>query len=124
MLKVLNIVERKLAQDIKSTSRVERTSVIDIDDGQPASYMPYVNAVLYTGASSAGKDLPQKDRWILNPRSNCYVTNTRGANWIPLKRGRMLDVVCAGGVYTQVKEWGTTTINAKTLTGEGKMKLT
>jgi hypothetical protein len=62
MLKVLNIVERKLAQDIKSTSRVERTLVINIDNGQLASYMPHVNAVLYTGASSAGKDLPQKDR--------------------------------------------------------------
>jgi hypothetical protein len=98
--------------------------VISIDDGQEAGVMPYVNAVLQTAAATGVVDPPLLTKWILDPGSNCHVTNTRGTEWISTKRGGPSDVVYAGGALAQVEEWGETTIQVKTPTGEGQMKLT
>jgi hypothetical protein len=86
--------------------------------------MPHVNAVLQTAAAAGVVSPPLLTRWILDPGSNCHVTNTRGPDWITTKRGGPSDCVYAGGVLAQVEEWGETYIRVKTPTGEGKMKLT
>jgi hypothetical protein len=95
-----------------------------MDDGQPAGDTSHVNAVLQTAAATEMSAPPLLTRWILDPGSNCHVTNTRGADWITTKRGGSSDCVYAGGVLAQVEEWGETYIRVKTPTGEGQMKLT
>ncbi|KAI1562171.1 hypothetical protein PtrEW13061_012143, partial [Pyrenophora tritici-repentis] len=85
---------------------------------------PHVNAVLQTAVATGLLAPPLLTRWILDLGSNCHVTNTKGADWILTKKGEPLDCVYAGGALTQVEEWGETTIQVKTPTGEGHMKLT
>jgi hypothetical protein len=92
--------------------------------GQEAGDMPHVNAVLQTAAATGMVSPPLLTRWILDPGSNCHVTNTRGADWILTKTGSSSDCVYAGGVPAQVEEWGETYICVKTPTGEMQMKLT
>ena len=48
----------------------------------------------------------------------------RAVDWITTKKGGISDVVYAGGVLVQVEEWGEMTIQVKTPTGQGQMKLT
>jgi hypothetical protein len=55
--------------------------------------MPHVNAVLQTAAATGVVDPPLLTRWILDPGSNCHVTNTRGTDWISTKKGGPSDVV-------------------------------
>jgi hypothetical protein len=118
----LRAVERTLKK--KPQAEVQSSSVISMDDGQEAGVMPHVNAVLQTAAATGLSAPPLLTRWILDPGSNCHVTNTRGPDWITTKKGGPSDCVYAGGVLAQVEEWGETYIRVKTPTGEGQMKLT
>jgi hypothetical protein len=118
----LRAVERTLKT--KPQAEVQSSTVISMDDGQEAGVMPHVNAVLQTAAATGVVSPPLLTRWILNPGSNCHVMNTRGTDWILTKKGGPSDCVYAGGVLAQVEEWGETTIQVKTPTGEGQMKLT
>lgn len=72
--------------------------MISMDDGQAAGDMPHVNAVLQAAAATGVVNPPLLTRWILDPGSNCHVTNTRGADWISTKKGGPSDCVYAGGV--------------------------
>ena len=90
-----------------------------MDDGQPASDFSHVNAVLQTAAASELSAPPLLTRWILDPGSNCHVTNTKGQNWITTKKGRPTDTVYAGGTLVQIEEWGEMTIQIRSLIGEG-----
>ncbi|KAF1930459.1 uncharacterized protein M421DRAFT_3521 [Didymella exigua CBS 183.55] len=67
---------------------------------------------------------PLLTRWILDPGSNCHVTNTRGLNWTTIKKGEPADYFYAGGVLAQIEEWGEVVLSVKTLTGQSQMKLT
>ncbi|KAF7450496.1 hypothetical protein A1F99_051120 [Pyrenophora tritici-repentis] len=120
----LRATERGLKKKTKPQAEVQSSSMISMDDGQPARNKPHVNAVLQTAAATGLSAPPLLTRWILDPGSNCHVTNTKGADWILTKKGEPLDCVYAGGALTQVEEWGETTIQVKTPTGEGQMKLT
>jgi hypothetical protein len=122
MANALRAVERGLRK--KPKAEVQNTSTISMDDGQPARDRPHVNAVLQTAAATGLSTPPLLTRWILDPGSNCHVTNTRGADWTTTQKGGSSDVVYAGGVLAQVEEWGETYIRVKTPTGEGQMKLT
>jgi hypothetical protein len=124
MANALRATERGLKKKTKPQAEVHSLSVISMDDGQPARDKPHVNAVLQTAAATGLLAPPLLTRWILDPGSNCHVTNTKGADWISTKRGGPSDYVYAGGVLAQVEEWGETTIQVKTPTGEGQMKLT
>jgi hypothetical protein len=117
----LRAVERKLKT--KPQAELQSSSVISMDDGRKAGVMPHVNAVLQTAAATGLSAPPLLTRWILDPGSNCHVTNTRGTDWISTKKGGPSDCVYAGGVLAQVEEWGETYIRVKTPTGEGQMKL-
>jgi hypothetical protein len=90
----------------------------------PASEVSLVNAVLQTATVTGLSASPLLTRWILDPGSNCHVTNTKGPQWNTSKRGGPTDVVYAEGALVQVQEWGKTVIQVKTPTGEGQMKLT
>jgi hypothetical protein len=103
---------------------VQSTSMISMDDGQPAYDRPHVNAVLQAAAATELSAPPLLTRWILDPGSNCDVTNTRAADWIMVQKGGTSDVVYAGGVLAHVEECGEMTIQVKTPTGDGQMKLT
>jgi hypothetical protein len=72
--------------------------MISMDDGKPAHDTPHVNAVLQTAAATGLSAPPLLTRWILDPGSNCHVTNTRAADWITTQKGGTSDVVYAGGV--------------------------
>ncbi|PWO19715.1 hypothetical protein PtrARCrB10_11782 [Pyrenophora tritici-repentis] len=124
MANALRATEQGLRKKIKPQAEFQSSSMISMDDGQPARDKPHVNAVLQTAAATGLLAPPLLTRWILDPGSNCHVTNTKGADWILTKRGRPSDCVYAGGALTQVEEWGETTIQVKTPTGEGQMKLT
>ena len=117
----LRAVEKNLR---KKQAEIQSTPMISMDDGQPAHDRPHVNAVLQTAAATGLSATPLLTRWILDLGSNCHVTNTRVADWITTQKGGTSDVVYAGGVLAQVEEWGEMTIQVKTPTGEGKMKLT
>jgi hypothetical protein len=95
-----------------------------MDDRQPAGDSPHVNAVLQTVVATELSAPPLLTRWILDPGSNCYVTNRKDSSWNTTKKGVSSDVVYAGGALAQVEEWGETTVQVKTPTGEGQMKLT
>ena len=94
----LRAVEKSLKKDSKQKANVQRASVIDMDDGQPSSDASHVNAVLQTAAATGLSAPPLLMRWILDPGSNCHVTNTRGTDWISTKKGGPSDFVYAGGV--------------------------
>jgi hypothetical protein len=119
MTNALRSVERGLKK--KPKAEIQNTSTISMDNGQPASDRPHVNAVLQTAAATGLSAPPLLTRWILDPDSNCHVTNTRGADWTTTQKGGSSDVVYAGGVLAQVEEWGETTIQVKTPTGEGQI---
>jgi hypothetical protein len=119
MANALRAVERALSKNMKPRVEIQMTSVINMDDEQPARDRPHVNAVPQMAAATGVSAPPLLTRWILNPGSNCHVTNTRGADWISTKRGGPSDWVYAGGVLAQVEEWGGTSIRVKTPTGEG-----
>ena len=118
----LRAVEQELRKH--KIAEVKSASVISMDNGMAAGDMPHVNAVLQIAAATGVGKPPLLTRWILDPGSNCHVTNTRGTNWILTKKGGPSDCVYAGGVLAQVEEWGEMTIRVKTPTGEGQMKLT
>ncbi|KAF7574075.1 hypothetical protein PtrM4_056980 [Pyrenophora tritici-repentis] len=124
MANALRATERGLKKKTKPQAEVQSSSMISMDDGQTARDKPHVNAVLQTAAATGLLAPPLLTRWILDPGSNCHVTNTKGADWILTKKGGPSDCVYAGGALTQVEEWGETTIQVKTPTGEGQMKLT
>ncbi|PZC88370.1 hypothetical protein A1F95_10962 [Pyrenophora tritici-repentis] len=124
MANALRATEQGLRKKIKPQAEFQSSSMISMDDGQPARDKPHVNAVLQTAVATGLLAPPLLTRWILDLGSNCHVTNTKGADWILTKRGRPSDCVYAGGALTQVEEWGETTIQVKTPTGEGQMKLT
>jgi hypothetical protein len=92
----LRAVERTLKT--KPQAEVQSSSVISMDDGQEASIMPYVNAVLQIAAATGLLAPLLLMRWILDPGSNCHVTNTRGTDWITTKKGGPSDCVYARGV--------------------------
>lgn len=119
----LRAAEKRLKKDKNQTADKSET-VISIDDGQLAGDSSHVNAVLQTAAASELSVSPLLTRWILNPGSNCHVTNKKDASWNTTKKGKSLDVVYAGGALVQVKEWSETVVRVKTPTGEGQMKLT
>jgi hypothetical protein len=123
MANALRAVEKSLRKK-SGQAEVQSTSTISMDDGQPARDRPHVNAVLQTAAATGLSAPPLLTRWILDPGSNCHVTNTKGADWTTTQKGGSSDVVYAGGVLAQVEEWGETYIRVKTPTGEGQMKLT
>ncbi|PZD23455.1 hypothetical protein A1F97_11232, partial [Pyrenophora tritici-repentis] len=101
----LRAAERGLKKKTKPQAEVQSSSMISMDDGQPARDKPHVNAVLQTAAATGLLAPPLLTRWILDP-------------------GEPSDCVYAGGALTQVEEWGETTIQVKTPIGEGRMKLT
>ncbi|KAI2478292.1 hypothetical protein Ptr902_10487 [Pyrenophora tritici-repentis] len=105
MANALRATERGLKKKTKPQAEVQSSSMISMDDGQPARNKPHVNAVLQTAAATGLSAPPLLTRWILDPG---YPSTT----------------VYAGGALTQVEEWGETTIQVKTPTGEGQMKLT
>ncbi|KAF2025066.1 hypothetical protein EK21DRAFT_23864, partial [Setomelanomma holmii] len=102
--KALRAVEKRL-KDKEQIAEVQSSSMISMDDRQPARDTPHVNAVLQTAAATGLSAPLLLTRWILDP-------------------GGPSDVVYAGGVLAQVEEWGETTIQVETSTGEGQMKLT
>ena len=104
-------------------ARIESSPVISMDNGKPTQERAHANAVLQTAAAELSA-LPLLTRWILDPGSNCHVTNTKDASWNTTKKGGSLDVVYAGGALVQVEEWGETSIQVKTPTGVGYIKLT
>jgi hypothetical protein len=87
----LRAVERTLKK--KPQAEVQSSSVISIDDGQEAGFIPHVNAVLQTAAATGVVDPPLLTRWILDPGSNCHVTNMRGTDWAATQKGGPSDVV-------------------------------
>ncbi|KAI1522787.1 hypothetical protein PtrSN001A_011591 [Pyrenophora tritici-repentis] len=100
----LRVTERGLKKKMKPQAEDQSSSLISMDDGQPARDRPHVNAVLQTAAATGLSAPPLLTRWILDPGSNCHVTNTKGADWISTKRGRPSDCVYAGGALAQVEE--------------------
>ncbi|KAI0615835.1 hypothetical protein TUN199_12222, partial [Pyrenophora tritici-repentis] len=87
----LRATERGLKKKTKPQAEVQSSSMISMDDGQPARNKPHVNAVLQTAAATGLSAPPLLTRWILDPGSNCHVTNTKGADWILTKKGEPLD---------------------------------
>ncbi|KAI2484408.1 hypothetical protein Ptr902_03348 [Pyrenophora tritici-repentis] len=76
----LRATERGLKKKTKPQAKVQSSSMISMDDGQPARNKPHVNAVLQTAAATGLSAPPLLTRWILDPGSNCHVTNTKGAD--------------------------------------------
>jgi hypothetical protein len=119
----LRAAEKRLKKDKNQTADKSET-VISMDDGQPAGGSPHVNAVLQTVVATELSAPPLLTRWILDPGLNCHVTNRKDSSWNTTKKGVSSDVVYAGGALAQVEEWGETTVQVKTPTGEGQIKLT
>jgi hypothetical protein len=74
----LRAVVNRLKKDKNQTADKSET-VISMDDGQPAGGSSHVNAVLQTAAASKLSAPPLLTRWILDPGSNCHVTNKKDA---------------------------------------------
>ena len=123
---VAQVLRRTEAQLRKESSQVENKaqSVISMDDGQPVRRTTHCNAMLQTTAVADEAQPPLLTRWILDPGSNCHVTNTKGSNWTTIKKGESTDYVYAGGVLAQIEEWGEVVLSVKTPTGQSQMKLT
>jgi hypothetical protein len=119
-------LKRSEAQLKKESSHLENKAqtVISMDDGKPVRSTTHCNAMLQTTAVADEAQPPLLTRWILDPGSNCHVTNTRGPNWTTIKKGEPTDYVYAGGVLAQIEEWGEIVLNVKTPTGQSQMKLT
>lgn len=71
--------EKRLKKDKNQTADKNET-VISMDDGQPAGDLSHVNAVLQTAAALELSVPPLLTRWILDPSSNCHVTNKKDAS--------------------------------------------
>jgi hypothetical protein len=75
----LRAAEKRLKKDKNQTADKSET-VINMDNGQPAGDSPHVNAVLQTVVATELSAPPLLTRWILDPGSNCHVTNRKDSS--------------------------------------------
>jgi hypothetical protein len=89
MANALRAAEKNLRKK-GAQAEVQSTSMISMDDGQPAHDRPHVNAVLQTAAATGISAPPLLTRWILDPGSNCHVRNMRGTDWAMMSAWHLL----------------------------------
>ena len=68
MANALRATEWGLKKKTKPQAEVQSSSMISMDDGQPARDRSYVNAVLQTAAATGISAPPLLTRWILDPK--------------------------------------------------------
>jgi hypothetical protein len=90
----------------------------------PSSHNTYAIQASFSADSSGSEGPYLMNRWIMDPGSNCHVSNSTAFGWTETEQAAPTDIVYAGGQAMPVSAWGEISLNITSPLGVKKIKLT